>query len=473
MRLMTGTARRAFTLTLVSLGLLGGGACGSFDPVLLVTPSELHGVQTKTIGDVTVSVGILRDEQAIRHFDADLAEYGLQALWICIRNASRSKLWLLPNAIDPDLYPADEVALLVEDEVPSGDFERLEQHLRDESIRLLARPGMVTEGFLYLPRHEGGRYIDVRLAEDAYQSTLEAGPAGDSGSPEPSAHGTFRELRFGFALPLPDGDFDYERLDTTHTYPDRTLPDLDTAALRAALEELPCCTTDSEGEEYGDPLNVVVVGESVDVLNSLSRSGWSFTHRITLRSVTRMIGASIQGEPYPVAPVSSLYLFGRPQDFALQRARASIARRNHMRLWLAPFTHEGRQVWVGQVSRDIGIKITSRSPTLTTHVVDPEVDVAREYLLHSLLAEGLVDRFGFVRGSRAASRVEPAYNLTADPYFSDGMRLVVMLSVDPVPYGQVRSLLWEQSGRPIAEGQSEAAERNVRPIEPLEAGAED
>jgi hypothetical protein len=135
-----------------------------------------------------------------------------------------------------------------------------------------------------------------------------------------------------------------------------------------------------------------------------------------------------------------------------------------MRLWLAPFRYRGMQVWVGQISRDIGVKATPKSPSLTTHIIDPEVDQAREYLLHSLLAGGFVERFGFVRGARAAPREEPALNLTDDPYFSDGMRLVVVLSSDPIPYSAVRNFLWERSAAPVAESQSEAASGNVRPI---------
>jgi hypothetical protein len=90
--------------------------------------------------------------------------------------------------------------------------------------------------------------------------------------------------------------------------------------------------------------------------------------------------------------------------------------------------------------------------------------LTREYLLHSLLAEGFVDRFGFVKGSQRAPSTQPARNLTGDPYFSDGLRLVLILSPDPVPYDQVRSLQWEQSAAPAAEGQTEAAGRYVRPI---------
>ena len=44
------------------------------------------------------------------------------------------------------------------------------------------------------------------------------------------------------------------------------------------------------------------------------------------------------------------------------------------------------------------------------------------------------------------------------------MRLVVLLAPQPVQPDSVRNLLWEQSGAPIAQGQSEAAKRNVRPL---------
>jgi hypothetical protein len=43
------------------------------------------------------------------------------------------------------------------------------------------------------------------------------------------------------------------------------------------------------------------------------------------------------------------------------------------------------------------------------------------------------------------------------------MRLVVILPREPVSPDRIHSLLWEQSVAPFAEGQSEAAERHVRP----------
>jgi hypothetical protein len=448
-----------FTLLLLALT----GCATAFEPQRLATPDDLRDVQSKAIGEIGVAVSILTDEQARQHFGVDFARHGLQALWMSVHNGSDRRLWFIRNMLDPDFYSAEEAALLVQGDVPSDARQPLHQYFRDESIRVQLAPRTVSEGFVFLPRVEGGRYVDIRLQGDAYLETSQAHGAGANVGTAPGR--APRELRFDFALPLPDGDFDYEQLDPAHTYAGQALPNLTLDELRATLERLPCCATDADGQREGDPLNFVIVGESQDVLNSLSRSGWSFTHRIDFRTIQREIGAAIGGTAYPVAPVSSLHVFGRKQDIALQRARRSIAQRNHMRLWLAPFRFEEHPVWVGQVSRDIGVKVTTKSPTLTTHVIDPQVDLTREYLLHSLIGQGFVDRFGFVKGSAVGTTSQPRVNLTGDPYHSDGMRLVVILSLEPIPPDEIRSLLWEQSAAPVAEGQSEAAERNVRPIE--------
>jgi hypothetical protein len=439
------------------------GCATTFAPERLATPDELRDARSKTIGDVSVSVSILTDEQARKQFGVDFARHDLQALWMSVRNGSDRRLWFIRNSLDPDFYSAEEAALLVQGDVPRDARQQLHQYFRDESIRVQLAPQTVTEGFVFLPRVEGGRYVDIRLQGDAYLEGSEERDAVANAGTAPARPA--RELRFDFALPLPDGDFDYERLDPARTYAGQDLPSLSLDELRVALEQLPCCATDAGGQHEGDPLNFVIVGESQDLLNSLSRSGWSFTHRIDFRTVRREVGAAIGGTAYPVAPVSSLYVFGRKQDVALQRARRSISQRNHMRLWMAPFRCEEHPVWIGQVSRDIGVKITPKSPTLTTHVIDPQVDATREYLLHSLIAAGFVDRFGFVKGSAAGTPAQPRMNLTGDPYHSDGMRLVIMLSPEPRPPDEIRSLRWEQSAAPIAEGQSKAAERNVRPIE--------
>jgi len=380
---------------------------------------------------VRVMADILGDLEAEERFGVDLASRNLQALWIRIENGSPRRLWFLTAALDPDYYTANETALLFSDTLSDAERATLTRFLDEYAPSLAINPGQSTEGFILADRHEGGRYLNIEL----------------------SGHETL--LRFGFAIPVADGYFDFESLSPNRIYPKSERPDLSEAELRSALRELPCCTSDASGERNADPLNIAIVGSFEEMMAALARSGWSFTHRISLSTVGRLIQATLAGKPYHVAPVSSLYVFGRRQDIALQRARSSISQRNHMRLWLAPYTHGGRSVWVGQISRDIGVKITSKSPTFTTHVIDPYVDEAREYLLQALLHHHSVERFGFVAGIGEATPENPSTNLTDDPYYTDGLRLVVLLARQPIPPHQADNLHWKELDIAVSEGEND------------------
>jgi hypothetical protein len=87
-------------------------------------------------------------------------------------------------------------------------------------------------------------------------------------------------------------------------------------------------------------------------------------------------------------------------------------------------------VWVGQVSRDIGVRFTWRTWNLTTHRIDPDVDEARDYVMEDLFEAGRIAAGGYIAGVGACTKESPRHNLTGDPYFSDGHRAVVMVSVE-------------------------------------------
>ena len=391
-------------------------------------------VQTHTIDGVTVSAWLVPDDEAERRYGVDLADKGLQAVWLRADNATTKVLWLLAAYVDPDYFTADEAAYLFRFGTSGEELEQLRQRFRDLAMRAKLEPGLAYQGHVLVPRSEGGRYVEVTI------------------------NGRAEVRRFGFPLRTPDGHFDFEDLDPAAIYPGFARPDLDEDQLRARLEELPCCATNASGERAGDPLNIVLIGRPSQVMASLSHSGWSFTHRIDWTTIRREISAAVAGSRYPNAPVSDLYVFGRAQDLAFQRARFTLAQRNHMRLWLAPYTFNGLSVWVGQVSRDIGVKVTTKSPTLTTHIIDPLVDEARQYVLESLLIRHRIEAFTFVPGAPVATLEDPARNLTDDPYVTDGMRLVVIVAEEPVRTEQIRNLGWGRVGDgPVAIGQSEQA----------------
>ncbi len=139
--------------------------------------------------------------------------------------------------------------------------------------------------------------------------------------------------------------------------------------------------------------------------------------------------------------MSALYVYGRGQDVALQKARDTIHERNHLRLWLTPLRLNGEAVWVGQISRDIGVRFTRK--TITTHKIDPDVDEARNYLLQDLWYSQVLAQYSYVAGVGAATYSEPRGNLTGDPYFTDGLRAVMWLSGDSLDMEEIEFLDWE------------------------------
>jgi hypothetical protein len=80
------------------------------------------------------------------------------------------------------------------------------------------------------------------------------------------------------------------------------------------------------------------------------------------------------------------------------------------------------------VSRDIGVRFTTKTWNLTTHRVDPDVDEARDYVMEDLLEAGRIQATGYIDGVGHCESTSPRRNLTGDPYFTDGKRAVIVLS---------------------------------------------
>lgn len=171
--------------------------------------------------------------------------------------------------------------------------------------------------------------------------------------------------------------------------------------------------------------------------------GWHLARKLDVASMIETARAFIFRDEYLTSPVSPLYVFGRREDLVLQKARSTINERIHARLWLAPYTFEARKVWIGQVSRDIGVRLTDQTWNLTTHKISQDVDFDRDYLAQDLLMSGWVERYGFVDGVRAAPESAPRTNLTGDPYYTDGLRVVVFLSDQTNPLRETERLRWE------------------------------
>ena len=109
--------------------------------------------------------------------------------------------------------------------------------------------------------------------------------------------------------------------------------------------------------------------------------------------------------------------------------------------------YHGKLVWVGQISRDIGSRLTFHSPTFTTHKIDPDVDEAARALTEDLVYSQGVRAIGFVGGVGAAPKEAPRENLTTDPYYTSGLRTVLLFDSEPTSLAEIGFLPWESLGR--------------------------
>jgi hypothetical protein len=425
---------------------------GVFSPLRWLTvdysprPEErsfLERAQSRRRGEVETKVAVPSDRESERMFGVRLARHSLQPVWLEVVNGGGEPLWLDRVQLDPDYYTPLEAAHLAHFAMgtrlvafgvlgwlflpllPLVPLKLLSARAANRRMKDLFRtvgfptgviaPGKNVSGFLFTPLDEGVKRIDVRLL------------------------GRSQAFDFPFTVEVPGLVLPHPAQGAEAS---RKAEELDEAAFQAWLERQPRCTSNARGTVEGDPLNLVMVGDRSSILECLG--AWDETESITLGTAWKTAKAFLLESQYRYSPVSPLYLGGRQQDLALQRARVRLNQRLHLRLWSAGVRFGGQPVWIGQVSRDIGVRVTARTWNLTTHQIDPDVDEARNYVLDDLLVGGRVARLGFVPGVEAATPAAPRHNLTGDPYFTDGMRAVAVLSpIRTVP----SALSWSSASR--------------------------
>jgi hypothetical protein len=402
----------------------------------------LNRAETQRDDELEVRAAVLDNRESERFFGVPIGRRGIQPVWLEIRNRGSNGYRLRLASIDPDYFPPLEAAYVCHFRMGRRFFEfgllavlfihillllpfkligayrannKMNEFFVEHGIGWgRIAPGTDSSGFVFTKLDEGTKRFTVRLISKA-------------GS---------REFAFALAIPGLRVDHHDKVLDARIAAPGAM--ECDEPQLRQLLATQPRSTTNSRGSREGDPLNLVAVGDFEAVLTGFG-ARWDETETISLKTCWKTFKAFSLGSSYRYSPVSSLFVEGRSQDFALQKARQTINERLHLRLWVTSLRFEGKPVWIGQVSRDIGVRFTLQTWNLTTHKIDPDVDDARDYVLDDLLESGHVSRVGYVPGAVPADRTSPRHNLTGDPYFTDGMRAVAIFSAEPT---QPRFLNW-------------------------------
>jgi hypothetical protein len=407
-------AGRVLVLFFILLTQTGCG--GGFNPAPVDEAAFLGRKQVQQDDAVTVAAAVPSAGEVRQLFGASLYSRGVQPVWLEIENHEASPLTFLPLGVDAAYFTPIEAAVLQQRD-PEKQDPKMNRYFFESGMAIVVDPGETRSGFVFTSLDEGTKAFNVDLVGR-----------------------NDRHYRFTFFIPVPGLKIDHRNVNWDALYAADEVVDYSAAELKRYLEALPCCTTDKQSKGQGDPLNIVVIGDPMDVYYAFIRAGWDETETVYRGSAIRTAISFLFGGEYRYSPVSNLYVFGRSQDVALQKARSTIHERNHLRLWYTPVRYKGKPVWIGQISRDIGVRFTTK--TIVTHKIDPDVDETREYLLENLAYAQSLLRIGYVAGTGPADFDDPRGNLTGDPYFTDGYRAVLWVSSRPVDIADIEFMPW-------------------------------
>ncbi len=192
----------------------------------------------------------------------------------------------------------------------------------------------------------------------------------------------------------------------------------------ALLESIPRRVAD-QNHSPGDMVNILIVGTEDEMVRAFTTAAWVKVDKSVESTVMEGLLATFEKKDYLTMPMSTLYLFDRPQDYGFAHAEPVrvIMSRNHLRVWKSPYQVNGRPLWCVAATHDIGFERDQRNNGVT-HKIDPAIDGEREFVNQTLSGTGLVSARGHVVPPNPVTEAKTA---TGGGFHSDGRILVLVL----------------------------------------------
>lgn len=356
--------------------------------------------ESQSEAEVQVSAAVLGREETKAVFGIDLYSQGIQPVWLEINNAGDAQVRYAPVSTDRYYFSPLEVAYKNRGGFSAEGRSDMEKRFNDLAMPRYVDPGETRSGFVFTHADLGakGFNVDVFGADNLHN--------------------------FTFLLRVPGFVPDYANFDSATIYAADQVNTYEGDQIVDALRDLPCCSTDQGGETAGEPINMLLVGTGTDrkLLKALLRSGW----------VETSVAEAAEQEPQ--------FLFGRSQDAIFKYQALGGDSVYEIRFWLAPVKYGQDQVWLGQVRHFFVLGGSLLS-------VDPDVDNARNFAMQSFLYGQTLQAIGWLSGTAVVPAESFWDRLINTPYFTDGYRIVLWLSAEPVSAVDIDIREWDPPPR--------------------------
>lgn len=386
------------TVLIGLIAMVAGCATWRKPDDLGVDPLRSRAVSATNRG-VELSAAVLGSEDSLRLFGVDVNASGVQPVWVEVRNGTTHTLWLLRAGTDPDYFSPLEVAWSAHVTMGGKTNDEIDEHFEQLAFPNPIRPGETRSGVLFTNPQVLVKLLNVDLL------------------------GNQMMVPFTLFLRVPGADEEVyrDRLRSLRGV-ERTEYE-DTDSLRAALEQMPCCTTDPDKEVLADPLNVVIVGKLDDISAALVRRGF---RPVRQQFKTRQT------------------VFGQPPGLMMRKRAQAGAMATILRFWRAPIDYRGEAVFLVQAGRPVGGRFYEIDlQNLGDLRLHSDVDEVRNHFLQDMAYSGGLEQIAFVKGVGQAPPEQPRALPAGGSYFTDGYRIAMFFATRPLTFEDINILDWE------------------------------
>lgn len=388
-----------FAHLLMSMLFLALAGCATWQLPAEFDDSALRArAEVQQVRGVKLSAAVLSSDDSQRIFGVNVNQKGVQPVWVEVENSTSQTLWLLRSGADPDLFSPLEVAWSFHSSFFADEANhRLDELFHSMGFQNPVLPGAKKSGIIFTNPHHKTRLLSVDILGqgDIFPFTMFP-PVPDEQTAETSA--IIANVRQQITAITADIK--------------------DTSNLRTRLEQLPCCATSADGNESGDPLNVILIGDLTDISSALVRRGF------------RLDALDFDNKQQ---------LYGRSPDVVVRKKGQTGLSANWLRLWVAPFSYQGKPVFLAQAGRRQGWRLQEMEEK--DLVLSPKVDEVRNLFIQDMIYSSGLEKVAFVSGVGATEPGESRRSFDAS-YQTDGLRAVLFLGSRPLSLSGVELLDW-------------------------------